>query len=101
MKLLKQKKQKKRKHHRVERIYELLESRNICFNNISDSNLLEKRLNGLNSKIEMQDIVNIIFYFARHRGYIPYKDDDERTCELVDKLRAHDEISAIEFLDRK
>ena len=78
---------KKRKNHRLERIYQVLENKNIFFKNIVEDNLLESRIKGLKEKIEMQSIVNIIFYFARHRGYIPYNDEDERKSEIVDNLR--------------
>jgi CRISPR-associated endonuclease Csn1 len=78
---------KKRKKHREERIYEILKRKNIYLKNTVDSNLLEVRLKSLKEKIEMQDIINIIFYFSRHRGYIPFKDEDERKSEIVDELR--------------
>lgn len=78
---------KKRKLHRMERIYILFKENGIRENNVYDSNLLEKRLRAIDEKVEMQDIVNIIMYFARHRGYIPFKDEDERQSEIIDKLR--------------
>lgn len=52
-----------------------------------DNNLLETRNKATKEKVEMQDIINIICYFARHRGYIPYREDDEITSEIVDELR--------------
>lgn len=78
---------KKRKLHRIERIYQVLENKNIYLRNTIDTKLLDTRIKALKEKVEMQDIVNIICYFARHRGYIPFKDEDERKSEIVDKLR--------------
>lgn len=80
---------KKRKLHRIERIYQVLQKNGITLVNIDDSELLNKRLKAIKEKVEMQDIVNIIFYFARHRGYIPFSDDnkDERKSEVIDGLR--------------
>lgn len=78
---------KKRKQHRLERIRLLLDEKNIKEDNTYDSELLNKRLLAIKQKVEMQDIVNIIMYFARHRGYIPYKDEDERKSEIIDELR--------------
>ena len=78
---------KKRKIHRIERIYQILRNKNIFLENTIEDNLLESRIKGIKEKIEMQSIINIIFYFARHRGYIPFKDEDERKSEIVDKLR--------------
>ena len=78
---------KKRKNHRLERLYLLLEKNNINFKNTIDEDLLETRNKAISNKVDLQDIVNIICYFARHRGYIPYKDEDERKSEIVDELR--------------
>lgn len=78
---------KKRKLHRIERLYMLFKEKGIQEKNIYDSNLLQKRLFAIKEKVEIQDIVNIIMYFVRHRGYIPFKDEDERTSEIIDKLR--------------
>ena len=78
---------KNRKLHRIERLNILFNANGIVVKNTYDSNLLEKRLLGIKEKITMQDIVNIIMYFARHRGYIPFKDEDERKSEIVDELR--------------
>ncbi len=77
----------KRKLHRIERLYILFKEKGIKEKNITDSDLLEKRIKAIKEKVTMQDIVNIIMYFARHRGYIPFKDEDERTSEIVDQLR--------------
>lgn len=78
---------KKRKLHRIERIYQVLESKNIFLKNTISSNLLDIRNRAIKEKVDFQDIINIICYFARHRGYIPFKDEDERKSELVDELR--------------
>lgn len=79
---------KRRKLHRIERLYRVLEENDIYLKNEVSQNLLELRNKGIHEKIDMQDIVNIIFYFARHRGYIPFKDEDERKSEIVDELRS-------------
>ena len=78
---------KKRKLHRIERIYQVLERKNIFLKNTVENNLLNIRNKAIKERVEMQDIVNIICYFARHRGYIPFKDEDERKSEVVDELR--------------
>ncbi len=78
---------KKRKLHRIERIYQVLERKNIFLKNMVENNLLNIRNKAIKERVEMQDIVNIICYFARHRGYIPFKDEDERKSEVVDELR--------------
>jgi CRISPR-associated endonuclease Csn1 len=78
----------KRKNHRIERLYKLFQANNIYYENTIDSKLLEKRIRAIKSgeKLEMQDIINIIIYFARHRGYIPFG-DEERVNEFVTELR--------------
>ena len=77
----------KRRFHRLERIYKLLEENNILYKDVIDDKLLETRNKAIKEKVKMQDIVNIICYFARHRGYIPFNDEDERKSEIVDELR--------------
>lgn len=76
----------KRKNHRIERIYQLLENKKIYEKNTIDSNLLETRNRAIKERVSLQDIVNIICYFARHRGYIPFE-DETRKSEIVDALR--------------
>lgn len=78
---------KKRKMHRLERIYQLLEEKEIFLRDKIDNQLLEKRNKAIKEKVEMQDIINIICYFARHRGYVPYKEENEVKSEIVDELR--------------
>lgn len=75
-----------RKKYRIERMRKLLKENEINFDNTQDPNLLEKRIKGLNEKIELQDIVNIIYYFTRHRGYISFG-DEERDSDLINSLR--------------
>ena len=76
----------KRKNHRIERIYQLLENKKIYEKNTIDSDLLETRNRAIKERVSLQDIVNIICYFARHRGYIPFE-DETRKSEIVDALR--------------
>lgn len=71
----------KRKHHRVERLAEVLHKYNFCTKRSYEPELLDKRLSGLNSQLSEQDIANIIYYFAIHRGYIPF-DDEEQEREV-------------------
>lgn len=51
-----------------------------------DSNLLEKRVKGLHEKISPQDIVNIVCFIVKNRGYIPYKDENEGTPVELGKM---------------
>lgn len=74
----------KRKHHRVERIALLLNKINFCTKRSYEPELLFKRIKGLNDKLSQQEITNIIYYFAIHRGYIPF--NDEKTDREVKKF---------------
>ncbi len=75
-----------RRKYRCERIARLLKKYNMPNNIITDSKLLNRRIKGLEEKIELQDITNIIYYFTLHRGYIPFKNDD-RESDLIIKLK--------------
>lgn len=68
----------KREKARLNDSFKLL--RNIGFNEepTLDTNIIEKRVNGLKSELSKQDIVNIIKYFMTHRGYIPYNEDNDK-----------------------
>lgn len=75
-----------RRKYRIERMKLLLKEYGLNDELIVDSSLLEKRINGLTEKIELQDVINIIFYFTMHRGYIPF-DKETRESELVINLK--------------
>lgn len=55
-----------RRKYRLERIKQLLERNNLPSGNTKDSDLLEKRIKGLENKITLQDMTNIIIYFTVH-----------------------------------
>ena len=71
----------KRRHHRVERLAVFLNSISFNTKRTYEVDLLEKRILGLSEKLSEQEITNIIYYFAIHRGYIPF--DDEKTDREV------------------
>lgn len=76
----------KRKRHRVERLAILLNSIDFCAKREYEPLLLEKRIKGLNEKLTQQEISNIIYYFAIHRGYIPFDDNNnEREIHIFNE----------------
>ena len=75
-----------RRRYRLERIKLLLEKSGLPCEKTTDSYLLERRINSLDKKVELQDITNIIYYYTLHRGYIPFNKDD-RESELVTRLK--------------
>ena len=78
------KRRKKRRHNRVRDILSLFSSIGFTNTNTCDSELLEKRVLGLNKKISEQDIVNICCFIATHRGYIPFGDEERNLVDLGD-----------------
>lgn len=68
---------KKRKLHRIERLAVLLNENGINPHRTIDEKLIFKRKQGLTEKISLQDIINIIYYFSIHRGYIPFDDEKQ------------------------
>ena len=86
----------KRRHHRVERLAIYLHS--IGFNSVKtyQPDLLEKRVKGLNEKLSQNEITNIIYYFAMHRGYIPF--DDEKVDREIHQL-GYDEYPCLYISD--
>ncbi len=80
----------KRKHHRVERIANYLKEIKFHTARSYEPELLLKRIKGLNEQLTEQEITNIIYYFAIHRGrgYVPF--DDEKS-ELEIKALKDDE----------
>lgn len=76
----------KRKHHRVERIAMYLNSIGFNTRRSYEPELLEKRIKGLQYELTEQEIVNIIYYFAIHRGYIPF--DDEKPERNIHEFSA-------------
>jgi CRISPR-associated protein, csn1 family len=76
---------KKRKKNREEDILKILNKINFPNKSI-DSTLIYKRNKGLSQQIEKQDITNIICYYATHRGYIPFGDEERELVDLQGKL---------------
>lgn len=71
-----------RRLHRVERLALLFKENGIPTQRTIEPELLLKRTKGLKEEIFVQDIINIIYYFAVHRGYIPF-DDEKLDREVV------------------
>ncbi len=66
----------KRQNHRIERFEQLLNKYQIEYSSTTDNQMLEKRIKGLKEKIELNDLINILKFFLRFRGYIPFADDE-------------------------
>lgn len=64
-----------RKNHRIERFIMLLNKYNIDYVNTTDNKLLEKRIAGINGEIDIQDLINILSFLLRFRGYYPTGED--------------------------
>lgn len=75
-----------RRKYRIERLQKVFKEYNMPIEHITDSNLLDKRIKGLEDKLELQDITNVIVYFAIHRGYISF-DSETRESDLVIELK--------------
>lgn len=76
----------KRRETRFDDVLTLLKENGFKENNTIDEKLVEKRVKGLKEKISKQDIVNILCYMVKHRGYIPFGDDDVTLVELNGKF---------------
>ncbi len=72
----------KRKDNRVQECLKIFETIHFPNKNTIDSDLLKKRIKGLQTKLEKQEIVNICCYFMSHRGYIPFGDEERNLVEL-------------------
>ena len=75
-----------RRKYRIERMKKLLKEYNLPFESTQDTNLLDKRIKGIKEKITLQDITNIVYYYTKHRGYIPVNKED-RQSELIISLK--------------
>lgn len=75
-----------RRKYRIERLQRVFKEYNLPVGHTTDSNLLDKRIKGLEDKLELQDITNIIVYFAIHRGYISF-DSETRESDIVIELK--------------
>lgn len=64
-----------RQFHRIERFNRLLEKNNINYQQTQDTNLLEKRIKGLTQEISQQEVLNILRFFLKYRGYNPVGND--------------------------
>ncbi len=65
----------KRQKHRIERFDKLLNQSGISYNLVTDNDMLTKRINALNMKIDENDLINILRFFLKYRGYNPTADD--------------------------
>ncbi len=65
----------KRQKHRIERFDKYLKELGIEYSVVTDNNMLEKRINGINSKLELNEVINILRFFLKYRGYNPTADD--------------------------
>ena len=85
---------RKRRQHRVERLAVQLSNINFCTSRSYEPELLNKRIKGLNESLSEQEITNIIYWFAIHRGYIPFDEEklerevhnfaeDEYPCQYI------------------
>lgn len=68
----------KRKHHRVERLAEYFNEIGLNTKRSYEPEMLTKRIKGLTEELSEEELTNIIYYFAIHRGYIPFNDDKEK-----------------------
>lgn len=75
----------KRRETRLDDTLNLLKKYGFNEENTVDENLIEKRVKGLNEKLEKQDIVNILCYMTVHRGYIPFGDEKVTLIDLSGK----------------
>lgn len=73
---------RKRSKTRVDDLLNIFKSIDFPTVNVIDSNLLYKRVKGLKEKITKEDIVNICCYYATHRGYIPFGDEEPNRIDL-------------------
>lgn len=65
----------KRQNHRIERFEQVLKSNNLILPNEIDSNMLETRIKGQSELITTQELVNILRFFLKYRGYNPTAND--------------------------
>ena len=72
----------KRKTNRIQDSLSLFKHIGFPKENTIDEKLLQKRIKGLKEKLEPQDIVNVVCYFMRHRGYIPFGDEERELIQL-------------------
>lgn len=89
---------------RVDEALRLFKSIGFSLNPTIDNELLSKRIKALYEKVERQDIINIVKYMMRHRGYIPFDDEEINFVELNGKypceyygelLASHGKIRAL------
>lgn len=74
----------KRKHHRVEKLAEYFNKVGLNTKRSYEPEMLTKRIKGLKEELTEEELTNIIYYFAIHRGYIPF--DDEKPERNVHKF---------------
>lgn len=80
---------RKRARHRIERLATLFNEYGLPTNRISNPNMIDTRIKGLREQISLSEIVNICYFFAIHRGYIPFSDeqDKELKCNSFRSLK--------------
>ncbi len=76
----------KRKDTRISDLLSLFHSIGFPSTKTTDSKLIEKRVQGIVTRIEKQDIVNILCFLTSHRGYIPFGDEEVNFVDLDGKL---------------
>lgn len=76
----------KRKKNRITEVLQLFTSIGFPTSQTIETELLEKRVKGLEEQLTKQEIVNIVCYFMSHRGYIPYGDEGRELIDLKDTL---------------
>lgn len=74
---------RKRKLTRAKDISHILQKNNFPSKVTTDENLIKTRVKSLKERIEKQDITNILMYFAKNRGYIPFDDDSNKEKEKM------------------
>ncbi len=73
---------RKRKEYRIQDALSLFEKIAFPKHNTIQTDMLEKRVQGLKNKLTPQEIVNVVCYYMSHRGYIPFGDDKRVLIDL-------------------
>lgn len=72
----------KRRENRIQEVLKLFESIGFPSHNTIQTDLLNKRVDGLKEQLTPQEIVNVVCYFMSHRGYIPFGDEERELVNL-------------------
>lgn len=76
----------KRRSTRVHDILELFGQIHFPKEVTIDSELIKTRYKGIKQQISKQNIINILCFLIKYRGYIPYGDEEVNFVDLKDKL---------------